>query len=248
MSILLYVVSALLVGSVLLYFYTAIVRWRPQKTGLLLSAAALPLFILYYDDRAPFYHIHLRAALAPIAHSTSGTTQFASNVAPAVTITAIYAIRIVVYQRMAARRALADASNPIANFVAGTAAAVLIVGIVDSMYSWGWIGAASLGIGLALVYLLVIGVLPVALSLVAATTKLVFALFKQKTLAIVLAVTKAVQWLAMLSRRLLPNLRGLVKKVEDKAIEIEQKTAEHEEAGTRALEDAYLRNVSDGDY
>ena len=62
MRYLVFAVALLLLASVAIFVKAALFDKRPQKTGLILSLLAIPLYLVYYNDRFPPWHQFVNGA------------------------------------------------------------------------------------------------------------------------------------------------------------------------------------------
>jgi hypothetical protein len=246
MVIVLYVVPLLLIGSVLLFSKAVFYNRRPQRLGLLLAVLAVPLFALYYNDRPPFTAVSLRQYLSPIAGISHGHIDFMSIVWPAIAIAAIYVVRVLVYQRLSdrwrLRVRLRRVNDRAANFFAGGTAVLLVCSVLDSFYSWGWVGAVILGSVAGLFFLGAVGTFSAVVELMAASARYVGAWLKRRALSVTYAVVRAVAWIAALSRRLVPNLEAAVERVDAGTSALTAETERVQETQDDRLEEQYARD------
>src|SRR5215831_10643372 len=130
MRYLVYAVALLLLASVAIFIKAALFDKRPQKTGLILSLLAIPLYLVYYNDRfTDLWHdyvnkdtgLRFRDVVEPLGRiTTRGNPHFASDIMPAGLVAVVLLTHIVVFQRVAVRRRLQRVHDPIANFFALT--------------------------------------------------------------------------------------------------------------------------------
>ena len=109
-----YAVAALLLISVGLYVKAALFGRRPQKTGLIMALLALPLYMIYYNDRWPsaFGQLRMREAVSPLKQIQGADVNFTSDIAPALIICAVLLVHMTVFQRVAVRERLQRIHDP----------------------------------------------------------------------------------------------------------------------------------------
>jgi hypothetical protein len=216
-----YPLLVLLVVSVVLFAKHILVnKRRRQWPGLGMAILAVPLFALYYNDTAPFHEYPLRAVVKPLAALAHGNADFMSRPVPMAMIGGLYAVRVVVYLRLAVRsrrneinERLRRVNDRVGNFFAFTTVAILLGGMVVSMFALGWVGSVSVGAGFALLYMGVIGIFADALSLTAATSALGSVVLQRTLLWIATTITRPAVWAAGLYRAFRFNLRNLIRRI-----------------------------------
>jgi hypothetical protein len=236
-------VAVLVLGSMLLYAFTALVRRRPQKLGLLLGIVAVPMYAVYYNDQWPLdqLHLDLRSALGPLKNLKGADPHFISHIAPAMIIGILTVIRVAIFARVSLRNRLQRVHDPIANFFAGATFVTLVVGTVVSTFHWGWVGAVVLGLISALIYLGVLALLAAILEVVVEIAKFLAIWIKRKIFALATLITRIASWISSLGGRLVP--RSLVEKLQaDTAAQASLYLSE-QDAQDRKLEEAYLREL-----
>ncbi len=159
-SYLVYAVGVLLLAAVALFVKVVFFDKRPQKLGLLFILLAVPLYLVYYDDRfnellPESNQLRMRPLAGDLLrkYSDAADVNFDSDFAPALMVGLILLVHLTVFQRVAVRERLQRIHNPIATFFAGSAAATMVGGTVVSTFHLGWQGALGIGFGFALVYL-----------------------------------------------------------------------------------------------
>jgi hypothetical protein len=246
MAVLMFAVPLLMVGSVVFFAKAALYNRRRQKIGLLLAALAVPMFVLYYSDREPFLGLGFRQILEPISQLDNGDPNFRSSDIPAMAIAAVYVLRVLVHQRLSVRwrlRArLRKVNDRVANFFAGATATLLACSIVDSVFAWGWVGAAALGSVSALIFLGAIGTFSALVELGVASARYLATWVRRRVITITFAVVRTVAWLAALSQRLVPNLQAAVTKVELGATNLSVEVQRVQDAQDDKIEEAYERD------
>jgi hypothetical protein len=241
MDFVVYAVALLLVASVVLFIKAAFFDHRPQKFGFLLSLLALPLYLVYYNDRWPFEpDLRMRDVVRPLEGYTGANPDFASDIAPALIIGLLVLIRMTVFQRVAVRRRLQRVHDPIANFFAGATIATLVGGTLVSTFAWGWVGAVIVGIAFTLVYLGALALLAAFIEVAVEVSKLVAVWLKRKVFAIATRITRFASWVSSLSGRLVS--RALIERLRADQAKQESIFLEEQEAQDRRLYEAYLKD------
>src|SRR4051812_34782678 len=187
MIYLVYAVALLLLASVVLFIKAAIFDKRPQKTGLLLALLAIPLYLVYYNDRWPkeWGDLRMRDAVKPLSQiSAAANPAFVSDIMPAILVALVLLVHLTVFQRVAVRRRLQRVHDPIANFFALAVITTLIGGVVVSMFALGWIGAVIFAVASTLVYLGALALLGAIIEVVAALSKLFLVWLKRKVFTV----------------------------------------------------------------
>jgi hypothetical protein len=243
MNYLVYAIAVLLVISVALFVKVVFFDKRPQKIGLLFILLAVPLYLVYYNDRWPTFwgKLNMRALATPLQNYTpQADVNFISDIAPAGIVGLILLIHLTVLQRVAVRRRLQRIHDPIATFFAGSVAATLVGGTLVSTFHWGWIGAVSIAGGFALIYLGALALLAAIVELMAALAKYFGVWIKRKVFAVATMITRAASWISSLGGRLVS--RSLLEKIrEDTALQ-EARFVNEQDEQDRRLEDGYVRD------
>jgi hypothetical protein len=254
MQILLYAVAVLLLLAVALFVKVAIFSKRPQKIGLIYAVLAVPLFVIYYADRIPFWPAPLKAdgtpnladhparewALLWLNRFQGANIGFVSDFAPAAIVAGLVLVQMTVFQRVAVRRRLQRIHDPIANFFAGAMTATMIGGILVSTFAWGWPGALIVAGVFALVYLGALALLAAVLEIFLEVAKLIAAWLKRKVFTIATWITRIASFISSLAGRL--GLTSLVDRIRQETAEQESIFANEQEEQDRKLEDAYVRD------
>jgi hypothetical protein len=202
------VLALILVGSLFLFAW-AVNNRRPQVPGLVLAVLTLVLYAAYYSDRNYLKWTHARTLLHPLQGIPGVNVNFRSVSIAALIITAVYLCRIIVYQRVSVRRRLEHISDPIANFFSGATLAVVAAAIIDSLFSWGWIGALVLSAIAVLIYLGIFGMFEGILEIVQElfgyqVVKILRYLSKFATY-----IVRAFSYVASMYKRLVPDLERI---------------------------------------
>src|SRR5215813_5295755 len=107
MRYLVYAVAVLLLASVAIFIKAALFDRRPQKTGLILSLLAIPLYLVYYNDRFnDLWHqlvnsdtsLRMREIVQPLGRISGANPDFASDIMPAGLVAAVLLTHITVFQ------------------------------------------------------------------------------------------------------------------------------------------------------
>jgi hypothetical protein len=243
MNYVIYAVALLLFAAVLLSVKVVFFDRRPQKIGLLFMLLAVPLYLIYYNDRWPTFWgtLNMRGLAKPLENYTpQADVNFVSDIAPAGIVGIILLVHFTVFQRVAVRNRLRRIHDPIATFFAGSVAATMFGGTLVSTFHWGWVGAVSIGAGFALIYLGALALVAAIVELMAALTKLFGVYVKRLIFAIATRITRAASWISSLGGRLVS--RALLEKIrEDTALQ-EAKFVNEQDEQDRRLEDGYVRD------
>jgi hypothetical protein len=237
-----YAVAALLVLSVILFLKRALFDRRPQKTGLVMTLLALPLYAIYYNDRWPaqFGELRMREAVRPLARIEGADINFASDIAPALIICAVLLVHMTVFQRVAVRERLQRIHDPIANFFAGSTATTLIGATLVSTFHWGWVGAVVVGVVFALIYLGVVALLAALFDVFVALVQYFAVWIKRKVFALATRITRASSWVSSLAGRL--GLTSFADRIRADTMQQESRFLEEQEEQDRKLIEAYVRD------
>jgi hypothetical protein len=235
-----YAVAALLVISVVLFIKAALFDRRPQKTGLLVALLALPLYMVYYNDRWPFGELRMRDAVTPLSRLKGADIDFVSDIAPALIICGVLLVHMTVFQRVAVRERLQRIHDPIANFLAGTTSATLIGATLVSTFHWGWVGAVIVGVVFTLVYLGAIALLAAILDILVALVQYIAVWIKRKIFALATRITRASSWISSLAGRL--GLTSFADQIRADTQQQESRFVEEQEEQDRKLIEAYVRD------
>jgi len=251
MNYFVYAVSLLLLASVAIFVKTALFDRRPQKFGLILALLAIPLYLVYYNDRfdtllqsfshGKYGHLRMRDVVLPLDRvGHNANSHFASDVAPALLVALVLLVHLTVFQRVAVRRRLQRVADPIANFFAGAVAATLVGGTLVSTFAWGWIGSIVVAVVFALVYLGALALLGAVLEVAAALSKLFLVWLKRKAFMVATWITRISSWVSSLSGRLVS--RAWIEQIRQDTATQESIFLQEQDAQDAALYEAYLRD------
>ncbi len=235
-----YAVAILLLISVALFIKVALFDRRPQKTGLIASLLAVPLFMIYYNDRWPFGHLQMREIVSPLNRLKNANIDFKSDIVPAAMIAGLLLVHMTVLQRVAVRERLQRVHNPIANFFAGATVATLVGATIVSTFALGWVGAVVIGVIFALVYLGVIALLAALVEVFVEIARFFAVWVKRKVFALATAITRGSSWVSSLAGRL--GLRSFAERIRQDTREQEGRFQTEQEAQDRALYEAFMRD------
>jgi hypothetical protein len=236
-----YAVAILLVVAVLLFIKVALFDKRPQKTGLLLSLLAIPMYLVYYNDHWPFHPIAMRDVVHPLtSFNHRADANFHSSVAPAVILFVIAVTYLIVFQRVAVRRRLQRLYDPIANFFALAMVATLLGGTIVSTFKLGWIGAIIVTVVMSLVYLGVLALIGAIIEVLVALGNLFLVWLKRRAFWLATMITRLSSWISSLSGRLVS--RRWIEQIREDTANQESIFAQEQESQDRALYEAYLRD------
>jgi hypothetical protein len=239
-----YAVAVLLVLSVIVFVKRALFDRRPQKTGLIMTLLALPLYAIYYNDRWPFVEslgeLRMREAVRPLTRLKGADIDFASDIAPALIICAVLLVHMTVFQRVAVRERLQRIHDPIANFFAGSTATTLIGATLVSTFHWGWVGAVVVGVVFALIYLGVVALLAALFDVFVALVQYFAVWIKRKIFALATRITRASSWISSLAGRL--GLTSFADRIRADTMQQESRFLEEQEEQDRKLIEAYVRD------
>lgn len=253
MHVLVYAVALLLLVLVALFIKVALFNRRPQKIGLIYAVLALPLYVIFYADRIPFWpaplvngepdmsqHLAREWSLLWLERFRGADIGFESHPAPAGIVAGFILVHLTVFQRVAVRRRLQRILDPIANFFAGAIAATMAGGILVSTFHWGWPGALAVAGVFALVYLGFLALLAAVLEVFLEIGRLIAAWLKRKVFTIATWITRAASFVSSLAGRL--GLTSLAERIRQETAEQESIFAVEQEEQDRRLEDAYVRD------
>jgi len=241
MQIVVYAVAILLLGSVILFIKAALFDHRPQKIGLLYALLAVPLYLVYYNDRWPFKpELHMRDLAKPLDNFQGANSNFVSDVAPAAMLALILLVHMTVLQRTAVRQRLQRVSDPIATFFAGACSATLAGGLLVSTFAWGWAGSVILAVVFTLVYLGLLALLGALIEIAVELGKFFLVWVKRKVFTIATWITRVSSWISSLSGRLVS--RALIERVRADTAAQESLFEREQDDQDRRLYEAYLRD------
>ena len=249
MRYMVYAVALLLLASVAIFIKAALFDRRPQKTGLILSLLAIPLYLVYYNDRFnDLWHelvnkdtsLKMRDVVQPLSRIAGANPAFASDIMPAGLVAAVLLTHITVFQRVAVRRRLQRVHDPIANFFALATISILIGGTLVSTFAWGWVGALVVTGVFALVYLGALALLGAIIEVTVALGKLFLVWLKRKVFTVATWITRVSSWISSLSGRLVS--RAWIEQIREDTANQESLFLKEQDAQDRALYEAYLRD------
>lgn len=232
--------GALLLSSVL-FVKGAVIDRELKTSGLMFSWVALALFAIYYSDRSPLDWSRLRSLVSFLDFIPGASTDFRSSSAPLLLLTLLYVVRGVVFFRTAWRRRVAHVGFPIANLAAGSAFAITLGALVDSLFRWGWVGATVMT---ALAIISYLGAVGLMRGLMEVSRELAsYALIRGKRAYLWLStrVVRFAAYLAALSQRLVPNLDRVARSLKGKVREEEAKYQEQGRQEDEGLAEAHAR-------
>jgi hypothetical protein len=244
-----YAVAILLLASLAIFIKAALFDRRPQKTGLLLAVLAIPLYVVYYNDRFnDLWHqfvnkdtgLRMRDVVEPLGRISHGNPAFASDIAPAGLVAVVLLTHITVFQRVAVRRRLQRVHDPIANFFALATISILIGGTVVSTFALGWVGALVVTGIFVLVYLGALALLGAIIEVTVALSKLFLVWLKRKVFTVATWITRVSSWISSLSGRLVS--RAWIEQIQQDTANQESLFLREQDAQDRALYEAYLRD------
>jgi hypothetical protein len=244
-----YAVALLLLASAAIFIKAALFDKRPQKTGLILAVLAIPLYLVYYNDRFnDLWHqfvnggtsLRMRDVVEPLGRIQHGNPAFASDIAPAGLVAIVLLTHITVFQRVAVRRRLQRVHDPIANFFALATISILIGGTLVSTFAWGWVGSLVVTGVFILVYLGALALLGAIIEVIGALSKLFLVWLKRKVFTVATWITRVSSWISSLSGRLVS--RAWIEQIREDTANQESLFLREQDAQDRALYEAYLRD------
>jgi hypothetical protein len=244
-----YAVAVLLLASVAIFIKAALFDKRPQKTGLILAVLAIPLYVVYYNDRFnDLWHqlvnqntsMQMRDIVKPLGRIAGANPNFASDIAPAGLVAIVLLTHMTVFQRVAVRRRLQRVHDPIANFFALATISILIGGTLVSTFAWGWIGSLIVTGVFILVYLGALALLGAIIEVIGALSKLFLVWLKRKVFTVATWITRISSWISSLSGRLVS--RAWIEQIREDTANQESLFLREQDAQDRALYEAYLRD------
>lgn len=235
-----YGVALLLLASVVLFIKVVLFDRRPQKTGLLFALLAIPLFMTYYADRWPFGVLPMRQLISTLDNLEGANSAFRSDIAPAYIVAGVLLVQMTVFQRVAVRQRLQRVHDPIANFFASAVLATLVGGILVSTFAWGWIGAVSVGVVYALVYLGALALLASVVEIFVELSKLISVWLRRQVFSVATWITRVASFLSSLSGRL--GLTSLADRIRAATGHQESIFEEEQELQDRELFEAFIRD------
>ncbi len=243
-----YAVGLLLLAAVILFIKVVFFNKRPQKLGLFFILLAVPLYLVYYDDR--FRNIftesfEARTWLGPLVNQYSATARFDadfhSDITPAIMVGFILLFHMIVLQRLAARERLQRIANLTSTFFAGSAAATMLGGTIVSTFHLGWQGAVGIGFGFALVYLGALALLAALVEITVELSKLAAVWIKRKIFAIATLITRGANWISSLGGRLVS--RGLIERIRAETAAQEGTFSKEQDDQDQKLIEAYIHDL-----
>jgi hypothetical protein len=234
---------------VIVYIKVVFFNRRAQKLGLIFILAAVPLFLIYYDDRfrgiPGLSRFQMRSWAEPLVNNYQNLSRFdpkfVSSIAPAIIVAIILLVHLIVVQRLAARPQLVRIANLTATFFAGATAATMVGGIIDSTFHLGWVGGVIIGFIFALVYLGALALFLALLELIVALSRLAVAWIKRKIFAVATLITRAANFVSSLGGRMVS--RALIERINAETSAQEGTFIREQDDQDRALLEAYIRDL-----
>jgi hypothetical protein len=244
-----YAAGLLLLASVIVFIKVVFFNKRPQKLALVFMLLAVPLFLIYYDDRfrliPGFDRFEMRSWAGPLVSRWSATERFDadfhSDVSPAIMVGLILLFHMIVLQRLASRERLQRIANLTSTFFAGSTAATMLGGTIVSTFHLGWQGAVAIGLGFALIYLGALALFAALVELLAALAELAWVWIKRQIFKIATLITRAANWISSLGGRLVS--RALIERIRaETAAQEGTFLKEQDDQDTRLIE-AYIHDL-----
>jgi hypothetical protein len=243
-----YAVALLLLASVIVFIKVVFFNKRPQKMALVFMLLAIPLYLVYYDDRfrAVFgADFRARSWVGPLVERYRQTANFDpdfhSDISPAIMVGIIMLFHLIVLQRLASREHLQRIANLTSTFFAGSAAATMLGGTVVSTFHLGWIGSLGIGFGFALVYLGALALLAAIIEITVELSRLAAAWIKRRVFALATRITRAANWIAALGGRLVS--RALIEQIRAATAAQEGTFLREQDEQDRLLLEAYIHDL-----
>jgi len=243
-----YAVALLLLASVIVFIKVVFFNKRPQKFALVFMLLAIPLYLVYYDDR--FRAIFgddfkarswVRGLVERYGQTANFDPDFRSDISPAIMVGIIMLFHLIVLQRLASREHLQRIANLTSTFFAGSTAATMLGGTVVSTFHLGWIGSLAIGFGFALVYLGALALLAAIIEITVELSKLAAAWVKRKVFALATRITRAANWVAALGGRLVS--RALIEQIRAATAAQEGTFLREQDEQDRLLLEAYIHDL-----
>jgi hypothetical protein len=243
-----FAVALLLLTSVVLFIKVVFFNKRPQKMALVFMLLAVPLYLVYYDDR--FRNIftdafEARSWLGPLVSQWSATERFdadfQSDITPAIMVGLILLFHMIVLQRLAARERLQRIANLTSTFFAGSTAATMLGGTIVSTFHLGWQGAVGIGVGFALIYLGALALFAALVELLAALAELAWVWIKRQIFKVATLITRAANWISSLGGRLVS--RALIERIRAETAAQEGTFLKEQDDQDQRLIEAYIHDL-----
>jgi hypothetical protein len=244
-----YGVALLLLTSVILFIKVVFFNKRPQKMALVFMLLAVPLYLIYYDDRIRlipgFDRFEMRSWAGPLVSRWSATERFDANfnsdITPAIMVGIILLFHMIVLQRLAARERLQRIANLTSTFFAGSTAATMLGGTIVSTFHLGWPGAVGIGVGFALIYLGALALFAALVELLAALAELAWVWIKRQVFKVATLITRAANWISSLGGRLVS--RALIERIRAETAAQEGQFLKEQDDQDQRLIEAYIRDL-----
>lgn len=244
-----FAVALLLLTSVILFIKVVFFNKRPQKLALIFMLLAVPLYLIYYDDRfrniPGFDAFQARSWAGPLVRQWSATERFDANfnsdITPAIMVGLILLFHMIVLQRLAARERLQRIANLTSTFFAGSTAATMLGGTIVSTFHLGWQGAVGIGVGFALIYLGALALFAAMVELLAALAELAWVWIKRQIFKIATLITRAANWISSLGGRLVS--RALIERIRAETAAQEGTFIKEQDDQDQRLIEAYIHDL-----
>ncbi|MBX6751977.1 MAG: hypothetical protein IRY85_20345 [Micromonosporaceae bacterium] len=242
-----YAVALLLLTSVILFIKVVFFNKRPQKMALVFMLLAVPLYLIYYDDRIRnlIPRFEARSWAGPLVSRWSATERFDANfhsdITPAIMVGIILLFHMIVLQRLAARERLQRIANLTSTFFAGSTAATMLGGTIVSTFHLGWQGAVGIGVGFALIYLGALALFAALVELLAALAELAWVWIKRQVFKIATLITRAANWISSLGGRLVS--RALIERIRAETAAQEGQFLKEQDDQDQRLIEAYIHDL-----
>jgi len=242
-----YAVALLLLASVALFIKVVFFNKRPQKMALVFMLVAVPLYLIYYDDRIRVLipRFEARSWADVLVGRWSATERFdphfQSDITPALMVGVILLFHMIVLQRLAARERLQRIANLTSTFFAGSTAATMLGGTIVSTFHLGWQGAVGIGVGFALIYLGALALFAALVELIAALAELAWVWIKRQVFKIATLITRAANWISSLGGRLVS--RALIERIRAETAAQEGRFLKEQDDQDQRLIEAYIRDL-----
>lgn len=244
-----FAVALLLLTSVILFIKVVFFNKRPQKMALIFMLLAVPLYLIYYDDRIRlipgFDRFEMRSWAGPLVSRWSATERFDANfnsdITPAIMVGLILLFHMIVLQRLAARERLQRIANLTSTFFAGSTAATMLGGTIVSTFHLGWPGAVGIGVGFALIYLGALALFAAMVELLAALAELAWVWIKRQVFKVATLITRAANWISSLGGRLVS--RALIERIRAETAAQEGTFLKEQDDQDQRLIEAYIHDL-----
>jgi hypothetical protein len=242
-----YAVALLLLTSVILFIKVVFFNKRPQKMALVFMLLAVPLYLIYYDDRIRnlIPRFEARSWADVLVGRWSATERFDphfhSDITPAIMVGVILLFHMIVLQRLAARERLQRIANLTSTFFAGSTAATMLGGTIVSTFHLGWQGAVGIGVGFALIYLGALALFAALVELLAALAELAWVWIKRQVFKVATLITRAANWISSLGGRLVS--RALIERIRAETAAQEGQFLKEQDDQDQRLIEAYIHDL-----